>query len=458
MFTYDSHVKNGDSVVAAQRLFRRHFNVDLLGAVSRRPSIMKWVAKLRTTGNITSTKSPGASRTVRTEDNRVIAVIIKITKRSAQRSATSLFMGRVTGTDYGQREDFAVQLHVLFPNGPYALFSERDESHSHLNGFVNQQDRRYEAGDNPRQLHRRRLNSPRMTENGVVVTITTNRYEDMINNFLLPQLQRLDLQTDICFQQDRATTNTARISINPLRDLFPDLYRDKPRTLNDAKAAIRSEVEVINEATLERVWGSFATRTENCIREDRRHLPELDVTTREEVWSTLDHARSRLRSDPAKRQEGEWLERTEGSAQAEAQRPHQAADKRSAGERVESSHIHLYPSLPSTVTSYTQPTIVGRFDYASPLPALATRPMTQWGYFTEDVLPGYGVTCKAIVLRWLKNSRAQGEENSSVSHAFFANSFGDDVDSKHVLFSATVVVGRQFLRHAPFNFEPVIGR
>ncbi|KAJ8894987.1 hypothetical protein PR048_000295 [Dryococelus australis] len=40
------------------------------------------------------------------------------------------------------------------------------------------------------------------------------------------------------------------------------------------------------------------------------------------------------------------------------------------------------------------------------------------------------------------------------SHEYFSNSFGDEMDSKHLFFSPTVVIGRQLLRHAPFNCEP----
>ncbi|KAJ8886298.1 hypothetical protein PR048_012509 [Dryococelus australis] len=45
------------------------------------------------------------------------------------------------------------------------------------------------------------------------------------------------------------------------------------------------------------------------------------------------------------------------------------------------------------------------------------------------------------------------------SHEYFANSFGGEVDSKHLIFSPAFVIGRQFFRHAPFNSEPVgLGR
>ncbi|KAJ8874884.1 hypothetical protein PR048_022774, partial [Dryococelus australis] len=39
---------------------------------------------------------------------------------------------------------------------------------------------------------------------------------------------------------------------------------------------------------------------------------------------------------------------------------------------------------------------------------------------------------------------------------YFAIAFGGEVDSKHVLFSPTVVTGRQLLGHAPFDCEPTV--
>ncbi|KAJ8894916.1 hypothetical protein PR048_000223 [Dryococelus australis] len=39
------------------------------------------------------------------------------------------------------------------------------------------------------------------------------------------------------------------------------------------------------------------------------------------------------------------------------------------------------------------------------------------------------------------------------SHEYFANSFGGEIDAKHLFFSHTVVIGRQLFRHAPFNLR-----
>ena len=90
------------------------------------------------------------------------------------------------------------------------LFS--DEAHFHLCGTVNKQNFRYWVVDNPRELHERPLHSPRVTlwcaiveigvwglhffeEEGVTVTVTSDRYCDMLQNFLRPKLD--ELQEDV---------------------------------------------------------------------------------------------------------------------------------------------------------------------------------------------------------------------------------------------------------------------
>jgi hypothetical protein len=75
----------------------------------------------------------------------------------------------------------------------------------HLSGTVNKQNFRYWAAENPPELHSRPLHSPKVTvwctvssigvigpyffeEGGVTVTVTANRYCDMLENFLRPKI------------------------------------------------------------------------------------------------------------------------------------------------------------------------------------------------------------------------------------------------------------------------------
>ena len=108
-----------------------------------------------------------------------------------------------------------------------------DEAHFHLSGFVNKQNYRYWAPENPQELHQRPLHSERLTvcceiasfgvlgpyfledNEGSAVTVTSERYVAMLRNFCDPELRRrgIDLSS-VWFQQDGATAHTARASID----------------------------------------------------------------------------------------------------------------------------------------------------------------------------------------------------------------------------------------------------
>jgi hypothetical protein len=95
---------------------------------------------------------------------------------------------------------------------------------------VNKQNFRYWAAENPRELHARALHSPKVTawctlssigliepyffeEGGVTVAVNANRYCDMLENFLRPIIDEYGEEhnlEDFWFQQDGATTHTAR--------------------------------------------------------------------------------------------------------------------------------------------------------------------------------------------------------------------------------------------------------
>jgi len=54
---------------------------------------------------------------------------------------------------------------------------------------------------------------------GVTVTVTSDRYCDMLQNFLRPKMD--ELEEDVWFQQDGATAHTSRRSLSIFREMFP---------------------------------------------------------------------------------------------------------------------------------------------------------------------------------------------------------------------------------------------
>ena len=53
------------------------------------------------------------------------------------------------------------------------------------------------------------------------VTVTSNRYCEMLQNFLRPRLEEFDDSEGFWFQQDGTTAHTARRSLGILRKMFP---------------------------------------------------------------------------------------------------------------------------------------------------------------------------------------------------------------------------------------------
>jgi hypothetical protein len=202
-----------------------------------------------------------------------------------------------------------------------------DEAHFHLNGLVNQRNCRYWSDQNPKLIHERPLHSPKLTiwcavsstvvigpyifedDNGTTVTVTSERYRQMITELFLPELRRKRIPIrQVWFQKDRATAHTARFSMEAIRTDFrgsvisrfgdidwpprsPDLsicdyflwgflkssvYHYKPRTLEELKGAIPVKVDQFDRAMLERVEANFRERLVKCIIENDRHLADVD--------------------------------------------------------------------------------------------------------------------------------------------------------------------------------------
>ena len=213
----------------------------------------------------------------------------------------------------------------LLPNVPRTavlLFS--DEAHFHLSGTVNKQNFRYWSQNNPREVHQRPFHSPKVTvwctilevgvwdpyfleEDGVTVTVTSDRYCAMLQNFLQPKLHDLFKEhgvENVWFQQDGANVHTSRCSLDLLREMFPghvvslrgdigwpprspdlspcnfflwgylkaQVYQHRPQTLEALTEAITQETAAIPPEMIRRVMGNYRERLNECIVNEGRHL------------------------------------------------------------------------------------------------------------------------------------------------------------------------------------------
>jgi len=116
-------------------------------------------------------------------------------------------------------------------------FPISEEVHFHFHGIVNKQNFRYWSAANPHELHQSPTYDPKFTvwcavwsrgvirpyffedEDGKATIVTSQRYTEMINEFLSPNLSPNN--GTLWFQQDGATAHTAVISIAALGRLFP---------------------------------------------------------------------------------------------------------------------------------------------------------------------------------------------------------------------------------------------
>lgn len=145
-------------------------------------------------------------------------------------------------------------------------------------------------------------------ERGNAVTVTAVRYVEMLQTFFLPALRDYNTDENTLFQQDGATSHTARIAMDVLRRTFPGclisrygdfpwparspdlsapdyflwgflksrVYQNNPpRTIDELKDRIRQEINNIQLQMLRNVMGSFADRVQQCIENEGRHLSDI---------------------------------------------------------------------------------------------------------------------------------------------------------------------------------------
>jgi len=120
-------------------------------------------------------------------------------------------------------------LEMLNDDGVINTLLMTDEAHFYLSGYVNKQNYRYWAPENPQELHQRLLHSERLTvccgiasfgvlgpyffedNEGAAVAVTSERYVAMLHNFCELELRRrgIDLSS-VWFQHVGVTAHTAR--------------------------------------------------------------------------------------------------------------------------------------------------------------------------------------------------------------------------------------------------------
>jgi hypothetical protein len=143
---------------------------------------------------------------------------------------------------------------------------------------------------------------------GQSVTVTSDRYVELLREFLNDDLCRLRVDTRLVwFQQDGATAHTAQNSIAVVRGMFPQLaisrfgdaewsprspnisacdiclwgylkekvYAHRLHTIHERKDCIRKEIQEIPVNMLRKVMDSVTQRAEMCLISNRAHLSDI---------------------------------------------------------------------------------------------------------------------------------------------------------------------------------------
>lgn len=339
------------SVITVQRRFRAEFNIPRRGRIPSRNTILQWFKKWKAHGTVCD-RFAGSSRSVRTPENirRVEEAVTASPTRSSNKHANALNLSdrtvrRILHDDL-KFHPYKIQIvHQLSPQDApnrlafcrefVRLLGERadlmdnlimsDEAHFSLSGFVNKQNFRYWCAEQPMQLHEKPLHAEKITvwcgiatfgiigpyffeENNRTVTVTSERYLQMLQTFLTAELRRLRVEDqEIWFQQDGATSHTARIVMEFLRNKFPGrlisrngdlawparspdltapdcflwaylkskVYLNKPRTLDELKNNITDDIRRINGRLRGAVMNYVRENIEKCIEFNGGHLKSV---------------------------------------------------------------------------------------------------------------------------------------------------------------------------------------
>lgn len=341
---YENGRSNQNAFRALRDFFGQHNrpNVSTIGRIVR---------KFQQTGSVGNVKTPVHARPVRSAEN--ISVVrdsvaeepSTSTRRRAQQlniSRTSLMRilnkdlnlhaykvqltQELKPTDHFKRRQYAEWLvEQTEVNGDFTkkiIFS--DEAHFHLCGFVNKQNCRIWANENPQVIVEKPMHPQRVTvwcglwaggvigpyffenEVGQAVTVNGVRYREMITDFLWPEIEDMDLD-DMWFQQDGATCHTANETMALLREKFngrviscrgdvnwpprscdltpldfflwgylkEKVYVNKPRTIQELKDEIIRHINDIEPQLCLRVIENMDHRIEVCHRSRGEHLADI---------------------------------------------------------------------------------------------------------------------------------------------------------------------------------------
>ncbi|GFY54409.1 putative DD41D transposase [Trichonephila inaurata madagascariensis] len=104
----------------------------------------------------------------------------------------------------------------------------------------------------------------------------------MIIDYFWPESKYMDLDS-MWFQQDGATSHTAHVTIDLLKNKFDErgygkllVYANKPTTLEELKANIEREIAAVSAKMSGRVMENWVQRIDRCKHARCGHMSEVE--------------------------------------------------------------------------------------------------------------------------------------------------------------------------------------
>lgn len=266
--SYGNGSQGGPSLKLVAEQYREHFNKP----APSNTVMLSIVKKFRRTGSVLCQRKGRSGRpvTVSTNENhgRVLNQVLQSPKRSLRRTALKLDISptslrrlfkdiggfpyriqvgqRLTEHDRHVRVEYCARFLAMVYEDPDFLFNVwfSDESHIHLDGFINRQTTRFLGFERPDTIVQKPLHSVRVTiwcavsgngvlgpyfienDDGAPLTVNQERYRNMVIRPFIQDLRRFCRARNMqmnrqWFQQDGATCHTARQTMAMLQETFP---------------------------------------------------------------------------------------------------------------------------------------------------------------------------------------------------------------------------------------------
>uniref|UniRef100_A0A0K0ELC2 DUF4817 domain-containing protein n=1 Tax=Strongyloides stercoralis TaxID=6248 RepID=A0A0K0ELC2_STRER len=338
--------EHGCKISVTQREFKNFYNLE---KPPNRSTVKNIVEKFNKYGNVADLPRSGRPKTARTDDNieRVRESVTNNKETSLKQRAKELCLSkeslrRIITEDLNfkpykiqfseKSENIDTTERLTYVTAFENLVRENDgfldklimssEAHFYTEGYVNVQNLWVWGSEEPKPITDEPLKAKSVIvwcgvtskriigpyffedEDGQTVTVNGLRYREMIQNFLVPQLEG---EEEMWFQQSGSPSHTTKETIYLLKSIFgnrliskkcdinypsqsPDLsaadfflwgylkdqvYKNRPKTIDELKDNIEEEIGYIQQDTLKKVMENVLERVKKVRELNGKYLGDI---------------------------------------------------------------------------------------------------------------------------------------------------------------------------------------